>query len=214
MSSISLLPQFEDIKLKTVDLSYDERIEKLKEELQVISTLANPKLANEDFLPYLAHNYQVDFWSNDLTLDEKRAIIDFSINLHRKKGTLSALKAVLKRLNIDVTFYEWFEYEGLPYHFKIDVDFFNRPVEDKDIKLIEEFVEIYKNTKSILENLNINLKTNLQEKYAAITITGEEIEVLPYSVRNLDFIQKEKYATAIKISECITLTLNLNIGDS
>ncbi len=211
MSSISLLPQFEDIKLKTVDLSYDERIEKLKEELQVISTLANPKLANEDFLPYLAHNYQVDFWSNDLTLDEKRAIIDFSINLHRKKGTLSALKAVLKRLNIDVTFYEWFEYEGLPYHFKIDVDFFNRPVEDKDIKLIEEFVEIYKNTKSILEILNINLKTNVQEKYAAITITGEEIEVLPYSVRNLDFIQKEKYATAIKTSECITL--NLNIGD-
>ena len=211
MSSISLLPQFEDIKLKTVDLSYDERIEKLKEELQVISTLANPKLANEDFLPYLAHNYQVDFWSNDLTLDEKRAIIDFSINLHRKKGTLSALKAVLKRLNIDVTFYEWFEYEGLPYHFKIDVDFFNRPVEDKDIKLIEEFVEIYKNTKSILEILNINLKTNVQEKYAAITITGEEIEVLPYSVRNLYFIQKEKYATAIKTSECITL--NLNIGD-
>ncbi len=211
MSSISLLPQFEDIKLKTVDLSYDERIEKLKEELQVISTLANPKLANEDFLPYLAHNYQVDFWSNDLTLDEKRAIIDFSINFHRKKGTLSALKAVLKRLNIDVTFYEWFEYEGLPYHFKIDVDFFNRPVEDKDIKLIEEFVEIYKNTKSILEILNINLKTNVQEKYAAITITGEEIEVLPYSVRNLYFIQKEKYATAIKTSECITL--NLNIGD-
>ncbi len=211
MSSISLLPQFEDIKLKTVDLSYDERIEKLKEELQVISTLANPKLANEDFLPYLAHNYQVDFWSKDLTLDEKRAIIDFSINLHRKKGTLSALKAVLKRLNIDVTFYEWFEYEGLPYHFKIDVDFFNRPVEDKDIKLIEEFVEIYKNTKSILEILNINLKTNVQEKYAAITITGEEIEVLPYSVRNLYFIQKEKYATAIKTSECITL--NLNIGD-
>ena len=211
MSSISLLPQFEDIKLKTVDLSYDERIEKLKEELQVISTLANPKLANEDFLPYLAHNYQVDFWSNDLTLDEKRAIIDFSINLHRKKGTLSALKAVLKRLNIDVTFYEWFEYEGLPYHFKIDVDFLNRPVEDKDIKLIEEFVEIYKNTKSILEILNINLKTNVQEKYAAITITGEEIEVLPYSVRNLYFIQKEKYATAIKTSECITL--NLNIGD-
>ena len=211
MSSISLLPQSEDSKLKAIDLAYETRVAKIKQELQVISTLAQPKRADERFLPYLAHSHQVAFWSNDLTLDEKRAIIDFSIHLHRKKGTLFALKEVLKRLNIDVKFYEWFEYQGLPYHFKVDVDFLNRPVEDKDLKIIEEFIEIYKNTKSILELININIKTNLKEKYAMATITGEEIEVLPYTVRNLNFYQKEKYATTIKISECITL--NLVIGD-
>ncbi|MDN5054434.1 phage tail protein I [Aliarcobacter butzleri] len=211
MSSISLLPTNEDEKLKAIDLVYETRVAKLKEELQVISTLAHPKLADEKYLPYLAHSHQVDFWSNELTLDEKRAIIDHSILLHRKKGTLFALKEVLKKLNIDVKFYEWFEYAGLPYHFKIDVDFLNRPVEDKDLKIIEEFVEIYKNEKSILELININIKTNLKEKYAMATITGEDIEVLPYTVRNLNFYQKEIYATAIKISECITL--NLVIGD-
>ena len=211
MSLISLLPINEDEKLKAIDLVYETRVAKLKEELQVISTLAHPKLADEKYLPYLAHSHQVDFWSNELTLDEKRAIIDHSILLHRKKGTLLAVKEVLKRLNIDVKFYEWFEYAGLPYHFKIDVDFLNRPVEDKDLKIIEEFIEIYKNTKSILELININIKTNLKEKYAMATITGEDIEVLPYTVRNLNFSQKEIYATAIKISECITL--NLVIGD-
>ena len=210
MILISLLPQSEDSKLKAIDLAYETRVAKIKQELQVISTLAQPKRADERFLPYLAHSHQVAFWSNDLTLDEKRAIIDFSIHLHRKKGTLFALKEVLKRLNIDVKFYEWFEYQGLPYHFKVDVDFLNRPVEDKDLKIIEEFVEIYKNTKSILELININIKTNLKEKYAMATITGEEIEVLPYTVRNLNFSQKEIYATAVKISECITL--NLVIG--
>ncbi|WP_323594433.1 phage tail protein I [Aliarcobacter butzleri] len=211
MSSISLLPTNEDEKLKAIDLAYETRVAKLKDELQVISTLAHPKLADEKYLPYLAHSHQVDFWSNELTLDEKRAIIDHSIFLHRKKGTLLAVKEVLKRLNIDVKFYEWFEYVGLPYHFKIDVDFLNRPLEDKDLKIIEEFIEIYKNEKSILELININIKTNLKEKYAMATITGEDIEVLPYTVRNLNFYQKEIYATAIKISECITL--NLVIGD-
>ena len=211
MILISLLPQSEDSKLKAIDLAYETRVAKIKQELQVISTLAQPKRADERFLPYLAHSHQVAFWSNDLTLDEKRAIIDFSIHLHRKKGTLFALKEVLKRLNIDVKFYEWFEYQGLPYHFKVDVDFLNRPVEDKDLKIIEEFIEIYKNTKSILELININIKTNLKEKYAMATITCEEIEVLPYTVRNLNFSQKEIYATVIKISECITL--NLVIGD-
>lgn len=211
MSSTSLLPQSEDDKLKAIDLAYEIRVARLKQELQVISTLAYPKKADEEYLPYLAHSHQVDFWSMDLTLDEKREIIDFSINLHREKGTLFAVKEVLKRLNIDVKFYEWDKYEGLPYHFKIDVDFLNRPVEEKDLLLIEEFVEIYKNTKSILELININIKTNLKEKYAMATITGEEIEVLPYTVRNLNFSQKEIYATAIKMSECITL--NLVIGD-
>ena len=211
MILISLLPQSEDSKLKAIDLAYETRVAKIKQELQVISTLAQPKLAVAKFLPYLAHTYQVAFWSNDLSEDEKRAIIDSSILLHRKKGTLFALKEVLKRLNIDVKFYEWFEYQGLPYHFKIDVDFLNRPVEDKDLKIIEEFVEIYKNEKSILELININIKTNLKEKYAMATLTGEDIQVLPYTVRNLNFSQKEIYATAIKMSECITL--NLVIGD-
>lgn len=207
MSLISLLPTNEDEKLKAIDLAYEKRVAKLKEELQVISTLAHPKLADEKYLPYLAHSHQVAFWSNELTLDEKRAIIDHSILLHRKKGTLFALKEVLKKLNIDVKFYEWFEYAGLPYHFKIDVDFLNRPVEDKDLKIIEEFVDIYKNAKSILELINIKIKTQLKEKYAVATLTGESIELYPYVVKNIEISQNTKIAIAIKQSECITINL-------
>ena len=240
MISISLLPQSEDSKLKAIDLAYETRVAKIKQELQVVSTLAQPKRADERFLPYLAHSHQVAFWSNDLTLDEKRAIIDFSINLHRKKGTLFALKEVLKRLNIDVKFYEWFEYQGLPYHFKIDVDFISRPAGIEELKLIEEFIEIYKNEKSVLELISVKLRSDLIEKVASVTITGEEIEVLPFVTRNLlsntglervfassiaserievkpyvvkdfIFINKQKQAIAVKESEKITL--KLIIGD-
>ena len=208
MSSISLLPQSEDSKLKAIDLAYETRVAKIKQELQVISTLAQPKRADERFLPYLAHSHQVAFWSNDLTLDEKRAIIDFSIHLHRKKGTLFALKEVLKRLNIDVKFYEWFEYQGLPYHFKVDVDFLNRPIEDKDLKIIEEFVEIYKNEKSILELIRIRLKTNLQHKYASATIQGENIKVYPYQPRSLNTSLMNRFVSAIKQREKVIIFLD------
>lgn len=208
MNSASLLPQSEDYKLKAIDLAYETRVAKLKQELQVISTLAHPKKADEKYLPYLAHSHQVDFWSNELTLDEKRAIIDFSINLHRKKGTLFAVKEVLKRLSIEVKFYEWQEYEGLPYHFKIDVDFLNRPIEDKDLKLIEEFVEIYKNTKSILELIRIRLKTNLKHRYASATMQGESIKVYPYQPRALKTNTKNRFASAVKQRELITIFLD------
>ena len=193
MSSISLLPQSEDSKLKAIDLAYETRVAKIKQELQVISTLAQPKRADERFLPYLAHSHQVAFWSNDLTLDEKRAIIDFSIHLHRKKGTLFALKEVLKRLNIDVKFYEWFEYQGLPYHFKVDVDLLNRPIEDKDLKIIEEFIEIYKNTKSILELGKVRAKTQIQSRYAGACMNTDIMKIYPAHSKKMNIKISGKY---------------------
>lgn len=205
MSSLSLLPQSESLSLKSIDKVYEKTINKLNEELQVISTLAQPKMADEKFLPYLAHTYQVDFWSNDLSSDEKRAIIDSSILLHRKKGTLFALKEVLKRLNIDIKFYEWFEYEGLPYHFKIDLDFISRPAGKNELKIIEDFINIYKNEKSILEIINIKLKTNINEKMAAVTIIGEDIEVVPYVVKHLSSEINGKIIAVSILSEQLEL---------
>lgn len=205
MNLTSLLPQSEDSKLKAIDLAYETRVAKIKQELQAISTLAQPKRAAERFLPYLAHSHQVTFWSDELTLDEKRAIIDFSIHLHRKKGTLFAVKEVLKRLNIDVKFYEWFEYEGLPYHFKIDVDFISRPAGKEELRLIEEFIEIYKNEKSVLELISVKLRSNLKEKVAATTVTGENIQVVPMVSRNLFTDTKEKLALVSLMSEYLEI---------
>ena len=205
MSSISLLPQSEDITLKSIDKVYEKRVDKLNKELQVISTLAQPKMADERFLPYLAHTYQVQFWSNDLISDEKRAIIDANILLNRKKGTLFALKDVLRRLNIDIKFYEWFEYNGLPYHFKIDVDFISRPAGKEELRLIEEFIEIYKNEKSVLELIIAKLRSNLKEKVAATTVTGENIQVVPMVSRNLFTDTKEKLALASLMSEYLEI---------
>ena len=162
-------------------------------------------MADERFLPYLAHTYQVEFWSDDLSSDEKRAIIDANIFLNRKKGTLSALKDVLRRLNIDIKFYEWFEYKGLPYHFKIDIDFISRPAGKDELRIIEDFINIYKNEKSVLELINVKLKTKLNEKLAAVTITGEDIEVIPYVVMNLSLEMNEKVMAASLLIESIEL---------
>ncbi len=205
MDSISLLPQSEDITLKSIDTVYAKKVDQLNDEIQVISILAQPKMVDESFLPYLAHTYQVAFWSNELTTDEKRAIIDSSISLSRKKGTLFALKDVLKRLNIDIKLQEWFEYNGLPYHFKIDVDFISRPAGKEELRLIEEFIEIYKNEKSVLELISVKLRSNLKEKVAATTVTGENIQVVPMVSRNLFTDTKEKLALASLMSEYLEI---------
>ena len=55
MDSISLLPQSEDITLKSIDTVYAKKVDQLNDEIQVISTLAQPKMVDESFFPYLAH---------------------------------------------------------------------------------------------------------------------------------------------------------------
>lgn len=195
MSSISLLPQSEDSKLKAIDLAYETRVVKLKEELQVISTLAQPKMADKRFLPYLAHTYQVDFWKDDLTSDEKRDLISLSTLLHRKKGTIFALKESFKKINMNVKISEWFEYGGLPYHFKIDVDLLNRSVTQKELNLIEEFIESYKNEKSILELGKIRSKIKIEHKYKSACINTETIKIYPSYLKKININLSNRYSS-------------------
>ncbi|WNL11726.1 phage tail protein I [Aliarcobacter cryaerophilus] len=205
MGSISLLPQSEDSKLKAIDLAYETRVAKLKQELQVISTLAQPKRANEEFLPYLAHTYQVVFWSDELTSDEERELIDLSILLHRKKGTIFALKEAFKKINMDIKISEWFDYGGLPYHFKIDIDLLNRPVTQKQLNLIEDFIEIYKNEKSILELGKIRAKTQIKSRYAGACMNTDIIKIYPAHSKKMNVEISSKYLSTTMQREKIKI---------
>ena len=156
MILISLLPQSEDSKLKAIDLAYEKRVVNLKKELEVVSTLAQPKFAVAKYLPCLAHTYQVPFWSNNLSEDEKRAIIDSSILLHRKKGTVWAVIKVFEALNMQANIQEWFEYDGEPYHFKVNIESIGIAYTEDDLKRLEEYINYYKNEKSVMDEITVS----------------------------------------------------------
>ena len=49
----------------------------------------------ESALPALAWQLSVDDWSDDWPLDRRRAVVASSVDVHRRKGTLGALRKVL-----------------------------------------------------------------------------------------------------------------------
>lgn len=74
-----------------------------------LRTLWNPQTCPAHLLPFLAWAYSVDHWSSDWSETVKRRVIGAAFNVHRVKGTRSAIDRALAALGVDVTITEWFE---------------------------------------------------------------------------------------------------------
>ena len=95
----------------------------------LIDTLSNPNKCPFEVLPWLAYGLSVDEWRpfesllrGDETEEElknikaeyekqQRKVTETAVEVHRKKGTLGAVKAALEPLGVDVSVREWWEKE-------------------------------------------------------------------------------------------------------
>ena len=103
----------------------------------------------EGVLDILAYDFKVEWYDYSAPLKNKRKVIKECILVHKYKGTKYAVEMALKSLYPVAKVSEWFEYGGMPYHFKVVIwDDAN----DKDkCKLVIQKINYYKNVRSILE---------------------------------------------------------------
>ncbi|MCB5198598.1 phage tail protein I [Loktanella sp. TSTF-M6] len=74
-----------------------------------------------DLLPWLAWAMSVDNWDATWSDGVKRAVIARSVEVHRRKGTRGAVIAALDAAGIDAVLEEWFQYDGTPHTFRLDI---------------------------------------------------------------------------------------------
>lgn len=79
------------------------------------------------------------------TLEEKVNLLEAATELHIYKGTPYAIERALEVVGLDGRNEEWFEYDGEPYHFWIELKL-NQKLNDLD--MIRELVAEYKNVRS------------------------------------------------------------------
>lgn len=125
------------------------------DDADLLFDLVNIDNLPEPLLDLLAYEKHVDFYDNQLTIVQKRELIKASISWHRKKGTRWAVERVVSIVYPNANVYEWFEYDGHKYRFKIEVD---EPfIASKDMKRLRELVEATKNKRSWLEYIAIKM---------------------------------------------------------
>ena len=204
MQTQSLIPSFEDIKLHSADGVATGAIEQLSDEIKAIETLANPLKCDEKYLPFLAYAFKVDFWDDNLTQNDKRRLIQSSLLLHQRKGTVWALERIFESLGMDAKVSEWFNYNGEPYHFKVDVEIgdITKKISKELIVDLKSYVEIYKNIRSVLDEINIRLPIALGKLELAI---GSTIDI---SFSNKTIFENIKSCIVLEYGACTNIALS------
>lgn len=68
----------------------------------------------------LAWQLHVDTYSEDMDISQKRELVKNAIKDHKYKGTSWAVKSVVKVILGYAEVEEWWQYDGSPYHFRVN----------------------------------------------------------------------------------------------
>lgn len=94
-----------------------------------IRSLWNADTCPENLLPWLAWAASVDEWDANWTTATKRNVIKNSAEIHRKKGTVAAIKSLLQSFGIALILIEWWQTtpKGTPYTFTVALGWLQTP---------------------------------------------------------------------------------------
>lgn len=162
----------------------------------------NPDLAPTHILPWLAWGLSVDDWNDEWSDEVKKNVIKSSIEVHRKKGTIGALKRALVALNYqNIKIEEWFQYSGKPYHFKVNFEVIEAGFDFFSLSEIERVVKNNKNVRSYLEDLKAYLTTKPALVSVGIILVSKDItELYPKIYKSDDFLTNQNLAQHLGVS--------------
>lgn len=87
---------------------------------EIIRGVADSARCPVDFLPWLAWAMSVEGWEAAETEEQQRALIRQSIPIHKHKGTVGAIRRVLKAVGVTADYKEWTQIPGaVPYTFEL-----------------------------------------------------------------------------------------------
>lgn len=126
-------------------------------------------------LPWLAWALSVDDWQPTWSEAEKRGAILQAVEIHRRKGTVGAVKRAFQALGYEVLINED---TGTPYTFRVVLDVSKDGIQDGSFfDRAEKTANAYKNARSHLEGIDALLVSNGGFEPYAVTISGESTKV-------------------------------------
>lgn len=133
-------------------------------------------------LDALALQFHADFHDLAANDTQKQSILRNSLTWHMRKGTPSAIIDALASLGISAEFIPWWEFDGLPYTFRIKAeitgDFYRTVGLGRITRLITRAVNEAKSARSLMADLDtrLNFSERLNVTAALIrSLSGQQI---------------------------------------
>lgn len=142
--------------------------------------LWNADLCPLPLLPYLAWAWSVDRWDESWPETTKRAVVKSSAYVHKRKGTIGALRRVVEPLGYLIRVTEWWKTGETPGTFRLDVGVLETGITDEMYFELERLIDGAKPCSRHLIGLSINLDVSGAIPVSAASYDGDELTVYPY----------------------------------
>ncbi|MCK8542079.1 phage tail protein I [Yersinia ruckeri] len=142
--------------------------------------LWNADLCPLPLLPYLAWAWSVDRWDESWPEAAKRAVVKSSAYVHKRKGTIGAIRRVVEPLGYLIKVLEWWKTGDAPGTFRLDVGVLETGITEDMYRELERLIADAKPASRHLIGLSINLDSSGQFYVGAGCYSGDELSVYPY----------------------------------
>lgn len=120
----------------------------------------------EDVLDVLAYDLHVDWYDYEYPIEAKRGVIKDSVRVHKRLGTVFAVRTALGSVYPESEIEEWFDYGGEHHRFRVvlDVTHARAPAEYSSIK---KAIDSYKRLSAQMENLIYQCRVGIRIRTTA-----------------------------------------------
>lgn len=169
MDLIKLLPEWmrEDAAIRGLARGTEQSLIPLAERLHALSQWQSIGGMTEAELDEMAWELNIPWYDSTAGIDTKRAVIRNSDKMHARLGTKWSVEQILKDYLRTGYVQEWFEYGGLPQHFKLFSD--NPEVTNDRWDYIVSLLGYIKRKSAYLDTVMIGLTGNTPA-YAGIAV--------------------------------------------
>lgn len=162
----------EDPKMVALAEAVSAALVRSREEIDRVSIYPSIDQLDEALLDILAHDFKVDWWDGDYSLEEKRRTLESSWRVHKILGTKGAVETAIRAIYPHTRVVEWFEYGANPYHFKLRINVTDDEMDSARQKRVLDRLEYYKNLRSHLDGVGYFMESQRARAHAGAVSFG------------------------------------------
>lgn len=153
----------------------------------------------------LAIQFHVDFYDTGLPLDKRRALVKNSVRWHMRKGTAGVVQELVQTVFDSGVVKEWFEYDGEPYHFRVDL--LSAPqMTLEDIDLVVRVINTVKNVRSWLDGLGYQRNITANRYYGTVISGYTHFTISPAQPKDASLAVERYYMGGMNAHKNIVIT--------
>lgn len=157
--------------------------------------LWNPDRCPVKFLPYLAWAFSVDRWDEKWTPAEKRKAVKDAFYIHRRKGTIAAIRRVIEAMGYSMSIAEWWQVADPRGTFRLTIDVNEVGITEEIVRELERLIGDARPVSRHIAQLSIATKIS-GFIYSAVSVhDGDIVTVYPANYEPDDSIKYNNVAS-------------------